>query len=79
MATIKTSPPGSKSRRLSGGYVFLSMIIALLIAGMSFSNVAGSIALLVKNAAAINSDLLRGIEQRNAAATDKKVIFEKED
>ena len=79
MATTKTSPPGSKRLRRSGGYVFLSMIIGFLIAGLSFSTVAGSIALLVKNTATIKVELLQGIEHRNAAAIDKKVIFEKED
>ena len=75
MATIKTSLPGNKQRGRSEGYVLLSMIIGLLIAGMSFGTVAGSIALLVRNAATIKSDLLHGIEQRSAAAVDMKTVF----
>ncbi len=79
MATTKTSPPGSKERRHSGGYVLLSMIIGLLIAGMLFGSVGGSIALLVRNAATIKTELLKGIERRNTAAIDKKIVVGKED
>jgi len=75
MATTKTSRPGTDRRRRSGGYVFLSMIIGLLIAGVSFATVAGSIALLVRNAAAVKTDLLHGIEQRNSAAVERKTVF----
>jgi hypothetical protein len=55
------------------------MIIGLLIAGLSFGTVAGSIALLVRNVATIKTELLHGIEQRNAAATDKKTLFGEEE
>jgi hypothetical protein len=76
MATIKTLSRGNKRDPKSGGYVFLSMLIGLLIAGLAFGTVAGSIALLVRNAATIKSELFRDIEKRNTLTLEKKTVFD---
>jgi hypothetical protein len=73
------SPPGNNRRNRSGGFVFLSVIIALLIVGMAFGTMAGSIAILVRNVALIKIDLLQGIEKRNTLALEKKIDFEREE
>jgi hypothetical protein len=55
--------------------VLFSLVIGVIIAGLAFATVAGSIALLVKNAAALKTELFTDIEQRNTRAVTLKTDF----
>ena len=58
--------------------MLISQVIGVIIGALAFAAMAGSIALVVKNAAGLKTELTTGIEQRNASAVEMKTLFGKE-
>jgi hypothetical protein len=54
------------------------LVIAMIIGALAFTTIAGSIALLVRNAAAMKTELYEDIDRRNTLAAELKTDFSKE-
>jgi hypothetical protein len=54
------------------------MAIAVIIGALAFATVAGSIALLVRNAATLKTGLFADMDRRNARAVEMKTEFSAE-
>jgi hypothetical protein len=53
------------------------MLVALVIAAISFSSIVASIAFILRNVALVKTELLQGIEKRNAYVAEQQFLFEK--